>query len=83
MKIQANDDEAKRLSDLLCPVHASLDSRHDLTPFDNCIACIRVERDELREKLATIRDRIITDQTTSAADYSEAEEYANRMVGEL
>jgi GTP1/Obg family GTP-binding protein len=36
---------------LLCPVHASLDSRDKLKPFDNCIACIRNERDELRSKI--------------------------------
>jgi len=40
--------EAKRLADLLCPPHAHLDAHGQLLPFDNCIACIRVERDELR-----------------------------------
>ena len=40
--------EAKLRSELLCPVHASLDERGKLKPFDNCIACIRVERDELQ-----------------------------------
>ena len=36
---------------LLCPVHSSLDQRGALKPFDNCIACIRNQRDELLEKL--------------------------------
>jgi len=31
----------------LCPVHANLDAAGKLRPFDNCIACIRVQRDEL------------------------------------
>ena len=50
----ASADEAKRLTDLLCPIHASLDSRGALKPFDNCIACIRVQRDELTSE----RDRL-------------------------
>ena len=40
-------DAAKKLSDLLCPPHANLDAAGHLEPFDNCIACIRVHRDEL------------------------------------
>ena len=40
--------EAKLRSELLCPVHASLDATGKLKPFDNCVACIRVERDELQ-----------------------------------
>jgi hypothetical protein len=47
--------EAKR-STLLCPVHATLDSRDKLKPFDNCIACIRNERDELRSELKQLRE---------------------------
>ena len=35
-------------------------------------------RAEERER---IRDAIITDQTTGAGDYSEAEEYADKIVG--
>lgn len=42
------DGEAKKLTDLLCPVHANLESSGGLAAFDNCIACIRNERDELR-----------------------------------
>lgn len=38
-------------AELLCPVHASLDARGKLEPFDNCIACIRVQRDELQLQL--------------------------------
>ena len=38
---------AKVLSELLCPPHANLDAIGHLEPFDNCIACIRVERDVL------------------------------------
>ncbi len=44
---------------LLCPVHASLDSRDELKPFDNCIACIRNERDELRAELQRERDAVL------------------------
>ena len=39
--------DAQKLSDLLCPPHASLDANGHLEPFDNCIACLRVQRDEL------------------------------------
>ncbi len=31
----------------LCPVHESLDNNGRLRPLDNCVACIRVQRDEL------------------------------------
>lgn len=31
----------------LCPVHRSLDDSRKLEPLDNCVACIRVQRDEL------------------------------------
>ena len=46
--------EHAALEDLLCPVHHSLDERGELRPFDNCLACIRNERDELREALAAL-----------------------------
>lgn len=42
----------------LCPVHRQLDDSRQLTPLDNCVACIRVERDELRAKLANL-DRLM------------------------
>lgn len=42
--------EAGKLSDLLCPVHANLDAAGSLKPFNNCVACIRNERDELLKK---------------------------------
>lgn len=35
----------------LCPVHRQLDDIRKLKPLDNCVACIRVERDELKSKL--------------------------------
>lgn len=35
----------------LCPVHQSLDDRGQLEPLDNCVACLRAERNELRESL--------------------------------
>ncbi|WP_420239241.1 Lar family restriction alleviation protein [Telmatobacter bradus] len=50
-ELVAKETQAQSLADLLCPVHASLDSRNELIPFDNCIACIRNERDEMREAL--------------------------------
>jgi len=45
------EQEAQKLADLLCPPHASMDSNGNLKPFDNCIACIRNERDEALEAL--------------------------------
>lgn len=44
------EGEAESLNDLLCPIHANLDAIGKLKPFDNCVACIRVERDELRKR---------------------------------
>ena len=38
-------------SALFCPVHDSLNRMGDLRPFDMCIGCMRVERDELRAEL--------------------------------
>jgi len=49
-----SEDHAKELADLLCPPHANLDKNNHLEPFDNCIACIRNERDELRQLLLRI-----------------------------
>ena len=34
------------------------------------------------DRLDYVRDAIITDQTTGSGDYSEAEDYANRITGE-
>jgi hypothetical protein len=31
--------------------------------------------------LGVIKDRLVTDQATGAGDYSEAEEYADRILG--
>lgn len=31
----------------LCPVHESLDKNGHLEPLDNCVACLRAQRDEL------------------------------------
>jgi hypothetical protein len=50
--------QAKSLSDLLCPPHANLDAAGHLGPFDNCIACIRVERDELRARERGLREKL-------------------------
>lgn len=33
---------------VLCAVHRKADQTDTLPPFDNCVACIRNERDELR-----------------------------------
>ena len=35
----------------LCPVHKSLDESSGLRPLDNCVACIRNERDKLRARI--------------------------------
>jgi hypothetical protein len=56
--------EAKTLDDLLCPPHANLDHSGHLEAFDNCIACIRNERDELRALLL----RISTDAAQTALE---------------
>lgn len=32
----------------LCPVHERLDKSGGLRPMDNCVACLRNERDELK-----------------------------------
>ena len=49
--------------ELLCPIHVQLDRADKLEPFDNCVACIRVERDELRRagKDLEIQKRLIND----------------------
>lgn len=36
---------------IMCPVHHSLDVIGQLDPFDQCVACTRVERNELRSEL--------------------------------
>ncbi len=48
------EPDAKELSDLLCPPHANLDRNGHLEAFDNCIACIRVQRDEMRQHIAEL-----------------------------
>jgi len=48
------EKQAQSMSELLCPVHAALDSRNELEPFDNCIACIRNQRDELLKALKSV-----------------------------
>lgn len=35
---------------MFCPVHEELNRSGGLEPFDNCLACIRNERDELRRE---------------------------------
>jgi hypothetical protein len=45
------------------------------------LAYCEQETARLREQIADIRDRIIIDQATGAGDYSEAEAYADRMIG--
>ena len=60
----AGTDEAKQLSDMLCPPHAGIDKSGKLEPFDNCIACIRNERGELKSLLM----RISTDCAQTALE---------------
>ena len=69
--------QAKSLSDLLCPPHANLDAAGHLEPFDNCIACIRAERDELRaaqpqEVPAEQRDELLPETRKLVADFATA-----------
>jgi len=45
--VSKNDLSAPELEVWLCPVHDSLDKCGNLKPLDNCVACIRVQRDEL------------------------------------
>ncbi len=41
-----------------CPVHQKLSESGQLTPFDNCTACIRNERDELRATLECVEEQV-------------------------
>lgn len=41
---------------LFCPVHGALDARGELEAFDNCIGCIRVQKDELLAVLQRIHE---------------------------
>jgi hypothetical protein len=50
--------EAEKLAELLCPVHAHLDEIGKLADFDNCIACIRVQRDELLQKVKELEQEL-------------------------
>ena len=47
--------ETPELEVWLCPVHESLDKNGGLKPLDNCVACLRVERDELLALVASLR----------------------------
>jgi hypothetical protein len=47
-------DEDHNVNDLLCPPHANLAASGKLKSLDNCVACIRNERDELREHLRAL-----------------------------
>ena len=40
----------------LCPPHRSLDDARALKPLDNCVACIRAERDELEADNRRLRE---------------------------
>lgn len=40
----------------LCPIHESLDKSGSLKPLDNCVACLRVQRDELLENIRSLSD---------------------------
>lgn len=42
--------------ELLCPVHANLDRADKLEPFNNCVACIRNQRDELLKEKQALRE---------------------------
>lgn len=42
-------DGNQPIRDYMCPVHRSLDEHDKLRPFDNCVVCIRNERNELRK----------------------------------
>jgi hypothetical protein len=53
-ELVAKEADAHSMSELLCPIHASLDKSGKLRPFDNCIACIHNERDELRAQVAAL-----------------------------
>ncbi len=70
----ADPNEATSISELLCPPHASLDVNGHLPPFDNCIACIRNERDELRECLEAISTDIAQDALEDPIGFTEREQ---------
>jgi hypothetical protein len=65
----------------LCPVHHSLDSHGSLKPMDNCVACIRNDRDEL---LAIIREIIAAVEMEGASGlrFHEARNSALAALGE-
>jgi len=39
----------------LCPIHRSLDNARKIEPLDNCVACIRAERNYLRITVGSLR----------------------------
>jgi hypothetical protein len=47
--VSVEDNRMPELETWLCPVHESLDKNGALEPLDNCVACLRSERDELRQ----------------------------------
>jgi hypothetical protein len=42
----------------LCPVHASLDASGQLEGLDNCVACLRAQRNELQRALLDLYDNM-------------------------
>jgi hypothetical protein len=59
----------------LCPIHESLDKRGALKPLDNCVGCLRVQRDELLSQnndllksIASVRDWRSPDRVLQIGD---------------
>jgi hypothetical protein len=52
----------------LCPVHQSLEDSGALEPFNNCVACLRAERNELKQMLQEAKAEAAT-----ALDFLETE----------
>lgn len=69
--VRAEEKLQEIAANFLCPIHKSLDDRDELKPFDNCIACIRNERDELRldHEQARAALKLATDALEMASEF--------------
>lgn len=63
------------MDELLCPIHKSLDDAGKLEPLDNCIACIRAQRDELKATIV-LTERALREISRQAADHPFATDIA-------
>ncbi len=79
-------EQAKELPELpCCPVHENLLRAGKLKPFDNCVVCIRNERDELRAQrdAVVILLRAKTDDATWAKYPDSLKDAVDTEYGQL